>query len=114
MPQGLHDVLVAHRATAEAVGKALNNPSKGGSNDDNDDDAITPDLLATMACPCEVSLGIGGTYFIRFLDGRVDYSLPNFVADVFDKFESDGKLIRNVSLHVETYDCLIRYSKERF
>ena len=25
----------------------------------DNDDAITPDLLATMACPCEVSLGIG-------------------------------------------------------
>jgi hypothetical protein len=57
-------------------------------------------------------LGIAGTYFVRFLNGRVDYSLPNFVADVFDKFEGDGKLIRNVNLHVDTYDCLIRYSKE--
>lgn len=63
-------------------------------------------------CPCEVSLGIGGTYFIRFIDGSFDYSLPNFVADVVDKFESDGRLIRNVSLHMETFDCLIRYSNE--
>jgi len=96
VPQGLHDVLIATQQenTISAITTA--------------DDHVTSAAVA----PCEISLGIGGTYFIRFLDGRVDYSLPNFVADVFDKFEADGKLIRNVALHVDTYDCLIRYSKE--
>ncbi len=60
--------------------------------------------------PCEVSLGMDGTYFVRLLDGSVDYSLPNFVADVIDKLEADGKKIRNVALHVDTFDCFIRYS----
>jgi len=95
VPQGLHYVLVNAGASATAT---------DGVNTARDPFAA--------AAPCEVSLGIGGTYFMRFLDGRVDYSLPNFVADVFDQFEADGKLIRGVALHVDTYDCLIRYSRD--
>jgi hypothetical protein len=61
------------------------------------------------AAPCEVSLGMSGSYFIRFLDGSVDYNLPNFAADVFEKLESQGLQIRNVPLHVDTVDCLMRF-----
>ncbi|KAL7540624.1 hypothetical protein ACHAXR_010260 [Thalassiosira sp. AJA248-18] len=100
VPQGLHDVLITQDARVSAT--APNTTTAA------DNSVLGRDH--TAAAPCEVSLGIGGTYFIRFLDGRVDYSLPNFVADVFDKFEADGKLIRSVALHVDTYDCLIRYS----
>lgn len=96
VPQGLHDVLTATQQDNTASTTTQENVTS----------------TSAAVAPCEISLGIGGTYFIRFLDGRVDYSLPNFVADVFDKFEADGKLIRNVALHVDTYDCLIRYSKE--
>ncbi|KAL7544772.1 hypothetical protein ACHAWF_008137 [Thalassiosira exigua] len=86
VPQGLHDALEARRTHG------------GGSGS------------SASAAPCEVSLGVGGTYFVRFLDGTVDYSLPNFVADVFDRFEGGGRSIRDVALHVDTYDALIRYS----
>ena len=54
------------------------------------------------ASPCEVSLGIGGKYFIRFLDGGLDYSVPNFVTEAFGRLEADGKLVRDMALHVET------------
>ena len=68
VPQGLHDVLIAHElglpGTLTPITKS---------------DSTSP---AEYSSPCEVSLGIGGTYFLRFLDGRVDYSLPNFVADI--------------------------------
>ncbi|KAL7492222.1 hypothetical protein ACHAWT_001393 [Skeletonema menzelii] len=79
IPQGLHDTLTAR------------------------------DMEETHAAPCEVSLGVSGSYFMRFLDGSVDYNLPKFAADVFEKLESQGLLIRNVSLHVDTVDCLMRF-----
>jgi hypothetical protein len=81
VPRGLHDFLIALDSMAESP-----------------------------VSPCEVSLGMDGTYFVRLLDGSIDYSLPNFVAEVIDELEADGKIIRNVSLHVDTSDCLIRYS----
>jgi len=79
IPQGLHDALTARNAAE------------------------------SHAAPCEVSLGMSASYFIRFLDGSVDYNLPKFAADVFDKLELQGAIIRNVSLHVDTADCLIRF-----
>ena len=59
--------------------------------------------------PCEVSLGISGSYFIRCLDGSLDYNLPKFSTDALEKLETQGSYIRNVSLHVDTADCLIRF-----
>lgn len=97
VPQGLHDVLIAR--------------DSGASASTTDDVTTVKNNPSAAAAPCEVSLGVGGTYFVRFLDGRVDYSLPTFAADAFDKLEAEGKLIRNVALHVDTYDCLVRYSK---
>eukprot|EP00984_Skeletonema_dohrnii_P038296 scaffold41360_cov89-Skeletonema_dohrnii-CCMP3373.AAC.1 len=79
IPQGLHDTLTAR------------------------------DAEESHAAPCEVSLGVSGSYFIRFLDDSVDYNLPIFAADEFEKFESQGLLIRNVSLHVDTADCIMRF-----
>jgi len=79
IPQGLHDTLTAR------------------------------DAEESHAAPCEVSLGVSGSYFIRFLDGSVDYNLPIFAADAFEKLESQGLLIRHVSLHVDTPDCIMRF-----
>ena len=67
---------------------------------------------AGAPCPCEFSLGMGGSYFVRFLDGSIDFALPAFVADVIDELESDGQLIRQVCMHVGTYDVIIRYSAD--
>eukprot|EP00970_Alexandrium_tamarense_P006151 scaffold1033_cov205-Alexandrium_tamarense.AAC.10 len=99
IPQKLHDVLVARG---------------GGAVDGNGTATLSSDIPSTFsslaAAPCEVSLGVEGAYFVRFSDGTFDYSLPSFVADVCERLEAGGKVIRNVALHVDTYDCLIRYS----
>jgi hypothetical protein len=104
VPRGLQNILMlqdsTNAATAKEVGMEVSTSLRVNSDED--------DLAA--AAPCEISLGMDGTYFIRYLDGTVDYMLPNFVADIFDTLEGYGKQIRNVALHVDTYDCLIRYS----
>jgi len=102
VPQGLHDALVDGAGDGRTCSATTTS-----------DDVISFRGPPDSPAPCEVSLGIAGTYFVRFANGRVDYSLPNFVADAFDEFEADGKAIRNVALHVDTYDCLIRYSMEK-
>src|SRR6056300_1150966 len=81
IPQGLHDALTSRVSN------------------------IDPHVMA----PCEVSLGQSGSYFVRFLDGSVDYNLPKYAADVFETFESHVLQIRNVCLHVDTADCIIRF-----
>ncbi|KAL7516782.1 hypothetical protein ACHAWX_001764 [Stephanocyclus meneghinianus] len=92
IPQGLHDVLMSREAiSTHGTGNAAE---------------------STPAAPCEVSLGMGGSYFIRFLDGTIEYSLPSFVADVCERLEDKGEVIRNMALSADTYDCLIRYSKK--
>ncbi len=93
VPRGLHNALMLHKSNGSVI----------ATSDEHDH-------TAAAAAPCEVSLGMDGSYFVRFLDATVDYVLPNFAADIFDKLEACGKQIRNVALHVETYDCLIRYS----
>jgi hypothetical protein len=64
----------------------------------------------SAAAPCEVSLGTKGSYFIRFLDGTVEYSLPSFMVDLCARLEARRHPIRNISLNVDTYDCIVRYS----
>jgi hypothetical protein len=87
IPQGLHDVLISRDA-------------ENGNG-------------RQVAAPCEVSLGMGGSWFIRFMDDTIEYSLPTFAADVCDRLEAKGEVIRNVSLNVASYDCLVRYSSKR-
>ena len=57
--------------------------------------------LASWAAPAEVSLGPGDSYFVRFLDGQVDYCLPAETAQVCEKIESKGGRITNICLHPE-------------
>ena len=73
-------------------------------------DVLTSRDSVSAAAPCEVSLGMDGSYFVRFLDGTIDYMLPSFVAEVCERLEAKGLLIRNVSLNADTHDSLIRYS----
>ena len=75
-------------------------------------DVLTSRETVSAAAPCEVSLGIDGSYFVRFLDGTIDYMLPSFVAEVCERLEAKGLLIRNVSLNADTHDSLIRYSSK--
>jgi hypothetical protein len=105
VPWGLHNFLLALKSAAVApVGKTAATKTKTKA-------VICPPSVDPA--PCEVSLGMNGTYFVRLLDGSVDYSLPNFVAEVIDKLETDGKQIVNVTLHVDTFDCFVRYSLRR-
>lgn len=110
IPQGLHDVLMERyeltrfSTPSSAIDDVPNrrSPVRKGSN--------VGVIRAEAAAPCEVSLGVAGTYFVRFMDGAVDYSLPSFAADVCEKLEAEGKVIRNVALHSDTHDCLVRFS----
>jgi len=112
VPPGLHDALLAQGAgISSAVVSAADRLDPAVTNDGFLEHGVAVAAIP-RAAPCEVSLGARGAYFVRFLDGRVDYSLPNFVADAVDGLEGDGRAIRNVALHVDTYDCLIRYSME--
>jgi hypothetical protein len=68
--------------------------------------------IANKCAPIEVSLGPGGSYFVRFLDGSVDYSLPAKVARVCDRIEKRGGLITNVCLHPDvSHDFIIRHTE---
>ncbi|KAL3913913.1 MAG: hypothetical protein SGARI_000407, partial [Bacillariaceae sp.] len=51
--------------------------------------------IANNCAPVEVSLGPEGSYFVRFLDGSVDFVLPAKVARVCDRIEKRGGLITN-------------------
>lgn len=68
---------------------------------------LLEDRMASQAAPVEVSLGYGDSYFVRFLDGTVDYCLPAHVASVMEQ----GKLdVVSISLHPELpYDFVMRH-----
>lgn len=66
--------------------------------------------LASEAAPVEVSLGSGGSYFVRFLDGTVDYCLPLAAAKVVQDLEHKGTVITSVAMHCELpNDFIIRH-----
>ncbi len=65
-----------------------------------------------MAAPCEVSLGEQGSYFIRYLDGEIDFCLPNHIAASCQKILNQGADITNIALHPESSDAfIIRHSQ---
>jgi len=68
-------------------------------------------LLANRAAPVEVSLGPGDSYFVRFLDGSMDYCLPAKVARVCERIEQRGGNITNISLHPDiSHEFVIRHT----
>lgn len=70
------------------------------------------DRLADRAAPVEVSLGPGDSYFVRFLDGSVDYCLPAKVARVCERIEKRGGSITNLCLHPNiSHDFVIRHTE---
>lgn len=70
--------------------------------------------LANWAAPEEVALGAGDSYFIRFLDGTVDYCLPAEVARVCEHVERHGGSITDIALHPEiSHDFVIRHTELR-
>lgn len=66
----------------------------------------------TQAAPCEISLGHEGAYFIRFLDGEIDYCLPSFVSEIATRILSQGAEITSIILNVDAPDAfIIRHTK---
>lgn len=68
--------------------------------------------LANEAAVEEVALGSGDSYFVRFLDGTVDYCLPAHMGLVCQKLEQEGSTITSISLHPNLpHDFVIRSSR---
>jgi hypothetical protein len=65
-----------------------------------------------MSSIAEVSLGAAGSYFVRFLDGSVDYLLPTFVADACQAIIKQGSYISSLSLHPDApNDFIVRHTR---
>ena len=57
----------------------------------------------------EVALGSGDSYFVRFLDGSTDYSLPAKLAAICRSIEKQGGAITGMALHPElSHDFIFR------
>lgn len=68
--------------------------------------------LADWPAPAEVTLGSDGSYFVRFLDGTIDYCLPAEVASVCEYIESSGGQITDMMLHPDvSQDFVIRHTQ---
>lgn len=66
----------------------------------------------SMAAPCEVTLGCKGSYFIKFMDGEVDYCLPTHIAGLCERISDQGAHITNMTLHPELCKTfIIRHTK---
>lgn len=65
-----------------------------------------------QAAPCEISLGYQGSYFIRFLDGEIDYCLPSFMTEVVNRILWQGAEITSIIMNVDAPDAfIIRHTK---
>lgn len=65
--------------------------------------------LASESAPVEVALGASGAYFIRFLDGSIDYCLPAETARVLQSIQREGQ-ITSMSLNPDSsQDYIIRH-----
>jgi hypothetical protein len=68
--------------------------------------------LADESAPAEISLGSEGAYFIRFLNGFIDYCLPSHVTEVCNYIEKRGGMITNVLLHPQlSKEFIIRHTE---
>jgi len=64
-----------------------------------------------MASISEISLGCEGAYFVKFLDGQLDYCLPALVEKDCESIIQKGGFIANISLCANSsHDYIIRYS----
>jgi len=70
-------------------------------------DGLLEGRMGNQAAPCEVALGYGGSFFIYFLDGTVDYCLPSHVTDTIrSRKMSVSSICLNASL---PRDFIIRH-----
>lgn len=70
--------------------------------------------LANQPCPSDVSFGSDGAYFVRFLDGQVDYCLPAHSAEMCQWILRRGGKITSVVMHPQlSKDVVIRHTELR-
>lgn len=68
--------------------------------------------LANSAAPAEVSLGAGDSYYVRFLDGTIDYCLPAQLASVCDRIQTRGGIITDMALNPEvSHEFVVRHTE---
>jgi len=73
---------------------------------------ILESRLANAAAPAEVSLGSGESYYVRFLDGTVDYCLPAEIAAVCERIQSHGGTITDIAMNPEvSHEFMIRHTE---
>jgi len=73
---------------------------------------ILKERKRNMPAACEVSLGQEGSYFVKFLDGEIDYFLPAVFANECEKLEGNGMTVCNISLRVDCDDFIIRHTDD--
>ena len=69
--------------------------------------------MSHESAPAEVSLGPGDSYFVRFLNGTIDYCLPAEIAEVCESIERQGGQITNLTLSESSHDFVIRHTELR-
>mmetsp|Transcript_663 Transcript_663/g.1871 ORF Transcript_663/g.1871 Transcript_663/m.1871 type:complete len:797 (+) Transcript_663:264-2654(+) len=74
---------------------------------------LLSDRPRDSAAPVEVSLGAGGSYFVKFADGDFRCVVSSPLANVCRQINAKGARITNMVLHAESYDYIIRHSKFR-
>ncbi|CAB9505382.1 expressed unknown protein [Seminavis robusta] len=68
--------------------------------------------LANSAAPAEVALGSGDSYYVRFLDGTVDYCLPAELAAVCERIQRSGGVITDMALNPEaSHEFMVRHTE---
>jgi hypothetical protein len=68
--------------------------------------------LVDMPMPSEVALGSDGSYFIRFLDGVIEYCLPSDISNVCEFVLRRGGKITNVLLHPKlSKEFIVRHTE---
>ena len=72
---------------------------------------LLSDRPRDCASPVEISLGAGGSYFVKFADGDFKCVVSSPLANVCRQIEAKGARITNMILHAEIHDYIIRHSK---
>jgi hypothetical protein len=68
--------------------------------------------LADESAPAEIALGSEGAYFIRFLNGTIDYCLPSHITDVCNFIMQRGGKITNILLHPQlSKEFIVRHTE---
>ena len=68
--------------------------------------------LANSAAPAEIALGTGDSYYVRFLDGTVDYCLPAELAVVCERIQKSGAVITDMALNPEvSHEFMVRHTE---